>query len=108
MAWDLMSFEQQVMQGIHHLKNWISQKKLMCFVLVGYNTTFEEDVYRVRKLAEEKIEPLVMIYNNSRENRMLRHWARYINSRIFKVADFKDYLPWIKEQQFHQNLRMAV
>ena len=49
----------------------------MCFMLVGYNTSFEEDMYRFRKLTEEKIDPYVMIYNKMDDTK-LKHFARYI------------------------------
>ena len=67
----------------------------MCFMLVGYNTTFEEDWYRFRRLVEAGIKPYVMVYNKKPDER-LRHFARYVNSAIYKACDWEDYRPWIK------------
>lgn len=46
-AWDLMEYERQVLDGIETLSRHIKAYKQMCFVLVGFNTEFEEDEYRV-------------------------------------------------------------
>lgn len=97
-AWDLMSFENQVMDGIKILSKYIKPYRHMCFMLVGFNTTFEEDMYRFRKLTEMKIDPFVMIYNQKEDVR-LKHFARWVNSRIYKKCKFEEYEPWIKAQK---------
>lgn len=96
-AWDLMGFEKQVMEGIKTLSKFIKPYKHMCFMLVGFNTTFEEDMYRFRKLREMKVDPFVMIYNEGKDKR-LRHFARWVNSRIYKSCKWEEYEPWIKAQ----------
>jgi hypothetical protein len=69
----------------------------MCFMLVGFNTTFEQDMYRFRKLTEAKIDPYVMRYNDLPDER-LSHFERWVNSRIYKKASFEEYQPWVKHQ----------
>ena len=96
-AWDLMGFENQVMEGIKTLSKYIKPYRHMCFMLVGYNTDFEEDMYRFKKLREMKVDPFVMIYNQL-ENKKLKHFARWVNSRIYKSCKWEDYLPWIRDQ----------
>lgn len=96
-AWDLMGFENQVMEGIKTLSKFIKPYRHMCFMLVGYNTTFEEDVYRFEKLREMKIDPFVMIYNQI-PNKTLKHFARWVNSRIYKKCQWEEYWPWIRDQ----------
>lgn len=95
-AWDLMGYEEQVMTGINILSKYVKPYRHMCFMLVGFNTSFEEDIYRFRKLVELKIDPFVMIYNQLPDVR-LRHFARWVNSRIYKSCSFEDYSPWKKE-----------
>lgn len=97
-AWDLMGFENQVMEGIKTLSKYIKPYKHMCFMLVGFNTTFEEDMYRFRKLVEKKVDPFVMIYNEKKDVQ-LRHFARWVNSRIYKSCSFDEYEPWKRERQ---------
>jgi hypothetical protein len=93
-AWDLMGFENQVFRGIRTLSKYIKPYRQMCYELVGYNTEFEQDMYRFRKLTEFGIAPFVMIYDEKPDIR-LRHFARWVNSRIYKVVSFDNYLPWI-------------
>lgn len=104
-AWDLMGFEKQVMEGIKTLSNHIKPYRHMCFVLVGFNTTFEEDMYRFRKLRELNVDPFIMIYNQ-KEDRRLKHFARWVNSRIYKSCKWEEYTPWIKEQVFYNQISM--
>lgn len=94
-AWDLMGFENQVMDGIKTLSKYIKPYRHMCFMLVGFNTSFEEDMYRFRKLAELGVDPFVMIYNQI-PNVKLHHFARWVNSRIYKKCSFDEYEPWKK------------
>jgi hypothetical protein len=96
-AWDLMGFEEQVLNGIDILSKYIKNYKHMCFMLTGYNTSFEEDMYRFRKLNELGIRPYVMRYNEKKDDIRLNHFARWVNSFIHKaVPDFEDYEPWAK------------
>lgn len=104
-AWDLMEYEKQVIKGIKVLLQYVKPWRHMCFMLVGYNTTFEEDMYRFRKLNELNIRPYVMIYNNIGTIK-LHHFARWVNSRICRVCAFEDYEPWIKAQAKGQQMNM--
>jgi hypothetical protein len=92
-----MGYENQVMDGIRTLSKYIKAYRHMCFMLVGFNTSFDEDMYRFRILNELKVDPFVMIYNQIPDVR-LKHFARWENSRIYKKCSFEDYLPWIKSQ----------
>lgn len=97
-AWDLMHFEQSIIDGINTLSRFIRKGKQLCFTLVGFNTTFEEDVYRFRRLVEMGVDPYVMVYNQCSDVR-LKHWKRYVNGRVYTSCSFEDYLPWRKVQQ---------
>lgn len=96
-AWDLMGFEKQVIKGIQILSKFVKPYNHMCFMLTGFDTTFEEDMYRVRKLNELKIKPYVMIYNQN-EDIKLKHFARWVNGCFYKVSSFDEYEPWLKAQ----------
>lgn len=97
-AWDIPGHETAVMNGIETLSRHIKKWKHLCFTLVGFNSTFEEDFYRFRKLTEIGVDPFIMVYNQSTDTR-LKHFARWINSRIYKVCpSFEDYEPWEKDR----------
>lgn len=98
-AWDLMGFEKQVLDGINIMKQFIPASRHMCYCLVGYNTSFEEDMYRVRKLSEMGVRPYIMRYNERRDDIRLNHFARWVNSFIYKAEpDFEKYGPWKKDR----------
>lgn len=106
-AWDLMAFENQVMEGIKTLSKFIKPYRHMCFMLVGFNTNFEEDMYRFRKLRELKVDPFVMVYNQ-KDDKQLKHFARWVNSRIYKSCKWEEYTPWIKEQLKGEQLKLVI
>lgn len=90
-AWDLMSYSEHVFRGICKLlEAGIKPRYLMFYILVGFNTTFEEDLYRVYKLIQIGCEPFIMKYNNINEKK-LNALARWVNRRYFKVVDWQDF-----------------
>jgi hypothetical protein len=105
-AWDLMGFEQQIMEGVKILSNHVNKWRHMCFILTGYNTTFEEDMYRFRKLNEMNVRPYVMPYNLTYPSEKHHHFARWVNSRIHKACSFEEYEPWVKAQGEYEQLSL--
>jgi hypothetical protein len=97
-AWDLMSFEHQVFDGIRILSKHVKLYKHLCMILTGYDTSFEEDMYRFKKLIEIGIRPYVMPYN--KEYPTVKHhcFAGWVNSRKHTVCSFDEYEPWVKAQ----------
>lgn len=104
-AWDLMQFENQVIDGIKMLSKYVKPYKHMCFMLVGFNTTFEEDMYRFKRLRELKVDPFVMVYNQKNDIR-LKHFARWVNGRIYKSCNWEEYTPWIKAQTLYNQISL--
>lgn len=96
-AWDFIQSENQVFKGLNILNRFVPRSKHMCFCLAGYDTTPEDDEYRFRKLVEAKIDPYIMIYNHVEDSR-LKHWARWVNGRIYKTCSFEEYKPWVKQR----------
>lgn len=91
------------MKGIDILSRWVKKHRHMCFMIVGYNTTFEEDIYRFRKLTESGVDPYVMVYDDLPDIK-LRHFARWVNGRVYKKCSFEDYRPWAKAQSENAGL----
>jgi hypothetical protein len=90
-AWD--NPREDLTSKIEFLTHFIKRKKIMCYVLIGYWSTPEEDMSRVEKLREMRIDPFVMPYDKS--DPYQRAFARWVN---FK-AIFKS-IPW---EYYHQN-----
>jgi hypothetical protein len=70
----------------------------MCFVLCGFNTSFEEDMYRVQRLKEMKIKPYIMKYNERNDDQRLNCFDRWVNGNFYKKCSFEEYEPWARLQ----------
>lgn len=87
-AWD--NPKEDLTDKIIELIEYIRPYKLMCYVLIGFNSTEEEDRYRVETLRDLKVDPFIMPYDRTDEYQ--RHYARYVNHKaIFKSVEWKDY-----------------
>ena len=72
-------------------KNGVKSWKLSFYVLIGFNTTQEEDLYRVELLRGLGVDPFVMPYN--RNELYQRRLARYVNHKaIFKSIAWDKYI----------------
>lgn len=65
------------------------------YMLCNYNTTHDEDLYRVHTLRGLGFDPYVMVYNKAHAPHITRQLQRWVNNKwVFRtVADFKDYVP---------------
>lgn len=72
------------------LKRFIHPYKIMAYVLIGYWSTPEEDLMRVEKLRELKVDPFVMPYD--KKNKYQKAFARWVNHKaVFKSVKWEDY-----------------
>lgn len=87
-AWD--NPKENITKNIIELKEYIKAYKLMCYVLIGFDSTPEEDLYRVETLRELKIDPFVMPYNKT--DPYQKRFARWVNHKaIFKTVEWNEY-----------------
>ncbi len=87
-AWDHP--KENIDQYLKILTKYIKPYKIMCYVLIGYNSTPAEDMYRIEKLREASISPFVMPYNKT--DNYQRKLARWVNHKaIFKTVKWADY-----------------
>lgn len=94
-AWDLMSQSEAVLKGLELYRKYgnLSERKTAVYVLTNFNTTLEEDLYRVYKLREMGLTPYIMIYDKPSAPKEVRRLQRWVNNRfIFRSCDkFEDY-----------------
>lgn len=90
-AFDHVGLEKQVREGIKILtENGVAAYKLMFYVLIGFDSTPEEDLYRVEVLRGLGVDPFVMPYNKTSDYQ--RRFARWVNHKaIFKSAPWQEY-----------------
>jgi len=89
-AFDNLKDEADVIYGIGILKDaGINLKHdVQFYVLVGFNTTNEEDKYRCRLLKTNGTNPFVMQYARTKQTRKLAHWAN--RKHIFWACDIDE------------------
>ena len=70
-----------------------SDRNKVVYVLTNYNSTLEEDLYRIYKLRELGYSPYVMIYQKENAPKEIRRLQRWVNCRwIFHTVNkFEDY-----------------
>jgi len=83
-AWDNIHDEKKVFDGIKILNNaGIKNWKIMCYVLVGFNTSMKQDLYRINKLEIIGIDPFVMPYIKNNYTQILTRWCN--RKQLFKT-----------------------
>ena len=88
-AWD--NPKDNIDDKIELLLDYIKPYKLMCYVLIGYWSTPEEDLMRIQHLWEDyRIHPFVMPYDKF--DRYQKDLARWCNNKIiFKTRSWQEY-----------------
>jgi len=90
-AFDLPEIEDDVLEGIRTLeKAGIPRVHLMFYVLVGFDTSYEEDLHRVNLLLKERVKPYIMPFND-RHDTYYPHLERWINGRYYEVVPWERY-----------------
>lgn len=65
---------------------------MMCYILVNYDTTWEQDMYRIQLCRELKISPFPMIYDKEHCDPVYKKMQRWCNNFIFwNTPSFDDY-----------------
>lgn len=80
------------------------KRKMIVYVLTNYDSTMEENLYRIYKLREIGYNPFVMIYDKPHAPREIRLLQRWCNNKIAfnAIPDFKDFQPE-KRKEFHKD-----
>ena len=65
---------------------------VMVYVLVNYDTTLEQDLYRIQLCRELNFSPFPMIYDKAHAAKVYKHLQRWCNNYIFwKCKTFEEY-----------------
>ncbi len=78
-----------------------AKQRLSVYVLCNYNSTLEEDLYRIETLRELGYSPYVMIYNKPEAPPVIRQLQRWVNNRrILNMVDsFADYKTSLRKER---------
>lgn len=90
-AWDNMQDEKIFREKLPVLLKYILPHHVMVYMLCGFNTTLDQDLYRYKALWEEfGVLPYVQIYNN-KKGKALHLFAKWINKRIHKTYSWESW-----------------
>lgn len=95
-AWDFMEQSDAVLNGLrlyHDLGAIKDVRKRRVYVLTNYNTTMDENLYRIYRLRELGFDPYVMIYNKPTAPKEIRRLQRWVNCKFIwrSCTRFEDY-----------------
>lgn len=87
-AWD--NPKQDLINKIKLLCKYVKPYLIMVYVLIGYDSTHDENYYRVMKIKELGCKPFVMPYN--KKDNYQKRFARWVNMKaVFNAVAWKDY-----------------
>lgn len=94
-AWDMMEQSETVLRGLELYSKYgaLDERKRRVYVLTNYNTTMEENLYRVYKLREMKFDTYVMIYDKPHAPKDIKRLQRWCNNKFIwrSCEKFEDY-----------------
>ena len=103
-AWDNLKDEKAVMQGIVLLKH-VGIKSFRFYVLVGFDTTFEEDLYKFNKLKkiavdeELNIRPYCMRHEKVEGKKEYIIMAQWVNMPwVFCSMSYKESIKFMADR----------
>lgn len=96
-AWDYMREEMSVIKGLELYNKYgkiRDKRNKFVYVLVNYDTTMEENLYRIYKLRDMGYAPYVMIYNKPSASKEIKRLQRWTNNRyiFWSCEKFEDYM----------------
>lgn len=76
-----------------------SKGHVMVYILCNFDTTIEQDIYRIQLCRELNFSPYPMIYDKEHANPIYRKLQRWCNNFIFwSVPTFEEYLSGLKQR----------
>lgn len=110
-AWDRPRDETTVLAGLNRLLPLAKRhkKSVTAFVLTGFDTSFDQDQYRVKKLHALGVRPYVMPYESmDKADARMACFKRFVNAFFHKRMSFAEYEPWMKTKDTYQGQLFAT
>lgn len=94
-AWDLMAQSDKVLEGLELYRKFgkIKERNRRVYVLTNFDTTMDENLYRIKTLQKMEFDPYVMIYDKPNAPQELLKLQRWCNSKFIyrRCPNFEDY-----------------
>lgn len=82
-AWDRIQDDALMIRGLEIAKKY--KLKMRVYVLCGYDTTIEQDIYRCEKIIQNKFDPYIMPYlGKTKASNEARRFKRFIDSFMWR------------------------
>jgi hypothetical protein len=96
-AWDRMQDEHLIIEGLKCLKKYFNSN-VVIYVIVGYDTTIEQDLHRCDVIRSFGFDPYIMIYKSNMELREFKRFVMSYSWRKYKTISegYKQYIERIK------------
>ena len=90
-AWDRIEDETKILKGLSLLRKW--KIRVHVYVLIGYDTTQEQDLHRCQKIIDLGHDPYIMPYNQSKKEKRFKRFIDSFMWRKYKTLKeaFEDY-----------------
>jgi hypothetical protein len=95
-AFDLMKNETRILNGLKVFAKYSdkNERNKRVYILTNFDTTLQEDWYRVKKVKELGYSPYVMIYQKGTHPQFLTDLQRWANNMYLqRSTNFEDYVP---------------
>lgn len=96
-AWDTMEQSDKVLKGLELYSKYgnIKERERRVYVLTNFNTTMEENLYRIYKLREMKYDPYIMVYDKPNAPKEIKRLQRWVNNKwLWRSCErFEDFDP---------------
>jgi hypothetical protein len=78
------------------VENGVKKYRIYFYVICGFNTTWEQDLYRLKVLKDLDVGAYVMLYENPGEKyKILQTWNNNINrTRVESACKLEEYKPY--------------
>ena len=88
-AWDNPKLD--LRPKLKNLTKYVKVYRLRCYVLIGYNSTLQEDIYRVRELQKLGIDIYIMCID--RTDKHQKKFQKWVNGFAYRNIEFADFDP---------------
>jgi hypothetical protein len=91
LAFDTMNVEKPLVKALTIFNEYgMPPKRFVIYILAGFNTTYDQDVYRVNRVIDLGAVPYIMKFNRSKDPN-LSHLARWVNRKYYQWVSFDEY-----------------
>jgi len=103
-AWDKMEDEKIICEKLSMFLKMTGYRyeKVIVYVLTNFNTTFEQDLYRIYKIKELGANPFVMVYERNKADKKYIYLHKYVNGLAnFRTAvDYDDFINYLNDKNY--------